>query len=318
MSLGGGPIGNLFDATSDAEACAAVDAAWHAGIRYFDTAPHYGLGLSERRLGSALRDRPRGEFVVSTKVGRLLVPNPAGTNRRDSEGFDVPADYRRIWDFSRDGVLRSVEQSLTRLDFERIDVLFLHDPDEHWTAALDHGFPALAELRDQGMVGAIGAGMNQAEMLADFVRHTDMDLIMLAGRYTLLEQGAAEDLLPLCAQRGVSVVAVGVLNSGLLARSRPSANAKYDYAEAPPSIIARAHRIADVCQRHHVSLPAAALQFPLAHPAVVSIGVGCRDAKQVHRNTELFETPLPAELWAELREEGLLRPDVPVPGDVAS
>jgi D-threo-aldose 1-dehydrogenase len=247
LSFGGAPIGNLYRAVTDADARGAVDAAWDAGLRYFDTAPHYGLGLSERRLGAALRDRPRDEFVVSTKVGRLLVPDPLGARRRDGEGYDVPASYRRVWDFSRDGVLRSVEESLTRLGLDRVDVLFLHDPDEHWTEAVEHGYPALAELRDQGVVASIGAGMNQAEMLARFVRHTDMDVLMLAGRYTLFEQGALDDLLPLCVDRGVSVVAVGVFNSGLLARRRPQPDAKYNYRDASPEIVARANRIAEVC-----------------------------------------------------------------------
>jgi D-threo-aldose 1-dehydrogenase len=312
LSFGAAPIGNLYRATSDADARAALDAAWDGGMRYFDTAPHYGLGLSERRLGEALRDRPRAEFTVSTKVGRLLVADPAGADRRDS-GFDVPADLRRVWDFSRDGVRRCIDASLERLGLDRVDIVYLHDPDDHWQEALEHGYPALAELRDQGAIGAIGAGMNQSQMLTDFVKHTDMDLIMLAGRYTLGEQDALDDLLPACQERGVAVVAVGVFNSGLLARDRPPAGAKYNYADAPPELVERANRIAGVCERHGVTLPSVALNFPLAHPAVVSVAVGCRNADQVNRNTALFNTALPEALWADLREAGLLRADAPIP-----
>jgi D-threo-aldose 1-dehydrogenase len=318
LSFGGAEIGNLYRAMSDADAFATVDAAWDAGMRYFDTAPHYGLGLSERRLGVALRDRPRDDYRVSTKVGRLLVADAEGDAGRVDDHFEVPATHRRVWDFSRDGVRRSVEESLVRLGLDRVDVLFLHDPDEHWRQAIDEGYPALAELRDQGVVGAIGAGMNQTSMLADFVRHADMDLLMLAGRYTLLEQGALDELLPLCAARSVAVVAVGVFNSGLLAVARPGPGARYDYAEAPAELVARANRIADVCERHGAALPAAALQFPLAHPAVVSVGVGCHGIAQVKANASRFKTPLPADLWAELRDEGLLRADAPVPIGLAA
>jgi D-threo-aldose 1-dehydrogenase len=312
FSFGAAQIGNLDRAMSDAAAREAVDAAWEGGVRYFDTAPHYGLGLSERRLGAALRDRPRDEFVVSTKVGRILVPSEGGAHERDGQGFDVPATYRREWDFSRDGILRSVEASLARLGLDHVDVLYLHDPDHHWQQALDEGFPALAELRDQGIVKAVGAGMNQAEMLAAFVRHTEMDLIMLAGRYTLLEQGALDEFLPMCAERGVNVVAAGVFNSGLLSLPRPSAGATYNYTQAPRELIERAHRIADICERHGTSLPAAALQFPLAHPVVASVAVGCRTAEHVERNLQLFQALPPAELWTELRDDGLLRADAPI------
>ena len=313
LSLGGAPIGNLSRATSDEDARGAVDAAWDAGVRYFDTAPHYGLGLSERRMGAALRDRPRDEFVVSTKVGRLLEPNPGATGE-DDEGFAVPATLRRRRDYSRDGVLRSLEASVERLGLDRVDVLFVHDPDEHYREVLDGAYPALHELRDQGVVRAIGAGMNQAEMLADFARNTDMDLLMLAGRYTLLEQDALDDLLPTCERRNVSIVAAGVFNSGLLARDRPPDDAKYNYDEAPRELVERARRMADVCERHGVRLPAAALAFPLGHPVVASVCIGARSGAQIARNAELFEAPVPDDLWAELRAEGLLREDAPTPG----
>jgi D-threo-aldose 1-dehydrogenase len=312
LGLGCAQLGNLYRPTSDDDARATVDAAWDVGIRYFDTAPHYGLGLSERRLGAELAGRRRDELVLSTKVGRLLEPVEQVTGA-DDEGFAVPATHRRRRDYSRDGILRSLEASLRRLGLDRIDVLFVHDPDEHYREVLDGAYPALHELREQGVVGAIGAGMNQAEMLADFARNTDMDLLMLAGRYTLLEQDALDDLLPTCEARGVSVVAAGVFNSGLLARDRPPADAKYDYEDAAPELIERARRIADVCERHGVSLPEAALAFPLAHPSVASVCIGARSAAQIRRNAELFEADIPAGLWAELRAERLLREDAPVP-----
>jgi D-threo-aldose 1-dehydrogenase len=225
----------------------------------------------------------------------------------------VPATHRRRRDYSRDGILRSVAASLERLGLDRIDVLFVHDPDEHYAEVLDGAYPALHELREQGVVGAIGAGMNQAEMLADFARNTDMDLLMLAGRYTLLEQAALDDLLPTCEARGVRVVAAGVFNSGLLARDAPPDDAKYDYGDAPAELVARARRIAAVCERHGVRLPAAALAFPRAHPAVASVCVGARSPAQMRRNAELFDAEIPPDLWAELRAERLLREDAPVP-----
>ncbi|MEU7842908.1 aldo/keto reductase [Micromonospora sp. NPDC049114] len=306
LGFGAAQGGNLYRGTSDDEFAAAVDAAWAAGIRYFDTAPHYGLGLSERRLGAALRSRPRDEYVVSTKVGRLLVPSPETAGERDSEGFDVPADLRRVWDFSRDGVRRSLEASLERTDLDRVDVVYLHDPDEHWEQAATEAVPALVELRDQGVIGAIGAGMNQSAMLARFVQETDIDVVMCAGRYTLLEQGALDDLLPAAQARGVGVVIAGVYNSGLLARDQPPADAVYNYQQAPPELIERARRIAAVCQAYGVTLPQAALAFVRRHPAVVSTVVGVRDAAQVTETLRRSDADVPEQLWAALRDAGLL------------
>lgn len=312
LSLGGAQLGNLYRAITDEQACATVDAAWEGGIRYFDTAPHYGLGLSERRVGAALAGRPRSEYILSTKVGRRLEPlSPPG--EFDDEGFAVAATHRRVWDFSRDGVLRSLEQSLQRLGVDGVDIVYLHDPDEHRREVLDSAYPALEELRGQGVVGAIGAGMNQTAMLADFARHTDMDLFMLAGRYTLLEQSALDDLLGVCERRGVGIVAAGVFNSGLLARRAPTDGAKYDYGDAPQALVAHAQRIAEICKRHGTSLPAAALAFPLAHAAVVSVCVGARSPEQIDRNIGLHRSVVPAAVWEELKEQGLLRPDAPVP-----
>ena len=300
--FGAAPIGNLFSAVDDDTARAAVDAAYEAGFRLFDTAPHYGLGLSERRLGAALAGRPRDSYTLSTKVGRLLVPSPDGG--RDDQGFDVPADVRRVWDFSRDGVRRSLEESLERLGLDAVDIVLIHDPDDHWEQAVSEAYPALAELRDQGVVKAVGVGMNQAGMLAAFVRETEVDLVMLAGRYTLLDQSGAEELLPLCEERGVSVLAAGAFNSGLLATHDPAGT--FDYAPASESLLAKARRIASVCERHDVTLPQAALAFPLRHPAIASVVVGARSAGEVVANAALVAEPVPEALWADLVAEELI------------
>jgi D-threo-aldose 1-dehydrogenase len=315
FAFGAAGIGNLYAAVTDEDAADSVATALATGVRYFDTAPHYGLGLSERRLGAALAGAPRDDVVVSTKVGRLLVPDPSGEGRRDDEGFDVPATVRRVRDYSRDGVLRSLEASLDRLGTDRIDVVFVHDPDEHRAEALDGAFPALSELRDQGVIGGFGAGMNQSRMLADFVGRTDLDVVMLAGRYTLLDQSGLDDLLPECTRRGVSVVAAGVFNSGVLATDRPGPDAHYDYGPARADLVERAHLIADVCERHGATLPQAAAQFPLGHPAVASVCLGARSAAQVRRNAGLFDRPVPAQVWSDLVAEGLLRADAPTGGD---
>jgi D-threo-aldose 1-dehydrogenase len=282
-------------------------------VRYFDTAPHYGLGLSEQRLGAALASRSREGYVLSSKVGRLLEPVDV-VEGFDDQGFVVPASHRRTWDFSRDGIRRSPEESLQRLGHDHLDIVYLHDPDEHWAEVIDSGYQTLDELRAEGVVSAIGAGMNQSAMLADLVRETDVDVVMLAGRYTLLEQNALDDLLPLCVERRVAVVAAGVFNSGLLARACPSEDGKYNYGDAPPELVGRARATAKVCEQHGTTLPAAALAFPLAHPAVVSVCVGARSAAQMRRNEALYRKALALELWSDLQAEGLLRRDAPVPG----
>ncbi|MEO8907207.1 MAG: aldo/keto reductase [Microbacteriaceae bacterium] len=306
LGLGTAQFGNLYRETTEAEAAGALDTAWHGGIRYFDTAPHYGLGLSERRLGALLRQRPREEFVLSTKVGRLLEPNPGGEGERDDDMFDVPATHRRRWDFSADGVRRSVEESLERLGLDRIDIAYLHDPDDYGEQAISEAIPALIELREQGVIGAVGAGMNQSALPAEFIRRTDIDVIMLAGRFTLLEQGALADLLPLAQSRGVGIVIAGVYNSGLLATARPNSQAKYDYGDAPAELIRKASAIAQVCEQHGVDLPTAALAFVSRHPAVASVVVGARTPDQVRSNLERFETPVPAGLWKDLEDGGLI------------
>ncbi|MEO3857236.1 aldo/keto reductase [Acrocarpospora sp. B8E8] len=296
--LGCAPIGNLFTALTDETARAAVDAAWETGIRLYDTAPHYGLGLSERRLGEALRHRPRSEFTLSTKVGRLLAPTD-GTGR-DDQGFDVPATHTRVWDFSADGVRRSLTESLERLGLDSIDIALIHDPDHHWKEAVGEAFPALAELRAQGVIKSVGVGMNQWPMLADFVRETDVDTIMLAGRYTLLDQSAAAELLPLCLERGVSVVAAGVFNSGILATH--DLKGTYNYVPASPELLDRVRRLARICEKHGVTLPQAALAFPLRHPAVSSVVLGMRSADEVRQNMALAASSIPEALWDDLAE----------------
>jgi D-threo-aldose 1-dehydrogenase len=306
LGLGCAQLGNLYRAMTDENAYEIVDEAWARGIRYFDTAPHYGLGLSERRLGVALAGRPREEYVLSTKVGRLLEENPAYTGvERDDEGFDVPASIVRRRDYSRDGVLRSLESSLDRLGIERIDIAFVHDCEDYVEEALAGAVPALVELRAQGVVSHVGLGMNFDKVLARFVRESDVDTIMLAGRYTLLEQPALDELLPLCVEKGVRVMAAGVYNSGILATRSPGST--YNYASAPPELVERARRIADVCERFGVELPVAAIAFVAAHPAVESVVLGASSAEQVRRNVARASVAVPPELWPALVEEGLLR-----------
>lgn len=313
VGLGAAQLGNLGRPTTDAEAEATVAAAWEHGIRSVDTAPHYGLGLSERRLGALLRAYPRDEVVVSTKVGRLLEPSPATADARDDEGFDVPADTVRRWDFSRDGILRSVDDSLRRTGLDRIDILYLHDPDVsgQLEIAITDGIGALIELREQGVVRAVGAGMNQAAPLAELIRRADVDIVMCAGRYTLLDTSAADELLPLAAARGVGIAAAGVFNSGVLSQPRPADGAWYDYAPAPAALLAKAHRIADVAERHGLTLPDLALAFPLRHPAVTSVVVGARGRDQVIQNVDRHSVVVPDVVWADLAAAGLIPEDLP-------
>ncbi|MFJ9038942.1 aldo/keto reductase [Streptomyces sp. NPDC102406] len=310
LGLGTAALGNLYTPVRDDEAYDAVDAAWDAGIRYFDTAPHYGLGLAERRLGEYLRGRPTTSYTLSTKVGRLLEPHDGrGDDRKN--GFAVPASHRRVWDFGAAGVRRSIEDSLGRLGLDRIDVVYLHDPDDHAEQAFREAYPELERLRGEGLVDAIGAGMNQARMLTRFVRDTDVDVVLCAGRYSLLDQRALPDLLPEAAAHGVPVVIGGVYNSGLLADPRQGAT--FDYALAAPSVVERALKFRKLAERHGISLRAAALAFPFGHPAVTGVLVGPRSVAEVLDAAEQFATPVPPEFWAEARARNLLAADVPTP-----
>ncbi|MEU1404910.1 aldo/keto reductase [Streptomyces sp. NPDC005728] len=306
LGFGAAGIGNLYTPLDDEQAYDAVRAAWQRGVRYFDTAPHYGLGLSERRLGAVLREYDRAAYTVSTKVGRRL-EGADGTGDDLANGFAVPAALRRVWDFSADGVRRTLEASLERLGLDRVDVVYLHDPDDHAEQAFREGYPALEKLRSEGVVGAIGAGMNQAGMLTRFVRDTDVDVVLCAGRYTLLDRSAAAELLPEAAARGVAVVIGGAFNSGLLAD--PTPDSTYDYARAPRDLLDRALRLKTVAGRHGITLRAAALAFCAAHPAVASVLAGARSAAEVHDCAEQFGVPVPAAFWQELRDTGLLPPE---------
>lgn len=312
LSLGTAALGNLYTEVTDEEAHETVGAGLRRGLTYIDTAPHYGLGLAERRIGQVLRELPRDSFVLSTKVGRLVRPSAPGEHV-DPEGYATGSSYKRVWDFSSDGVRRSLEESLTRLGLDHVDIAYLHDPDDHERAAFEMGYPVLAELRDEGVVRAIGVGMNQATMLTRFVRETDIDAVLCAGRYTLLDHTALDTLLPACAERGVAAMLCGVYNSGLLADPRPGA--PYDYAAAPAGITERAQRLAAVCERYGVPLRAAAMQFPAAHPAVATVVTGPRSAAELHDNVAMAGWHVPGALWQELRAEGLLPADAPVPGE---
>lgn len=305
IGLGAAQLGNLYRETTDVEVKEGVAAAWNAGVRYFDTAPHYGLGLSERRLGEQLRAHPREEYVISSKVGKLLVDNPEGSDRMDDEGYAVPASVKRQWDFSRDGILRSVESSLARTGLDHFDVLYLHDAENHFEQASTEGIGALIELREQGVVKAVGAGMNYAEPLAELIRRADVDLVMCAGRFTLIDDTALADLMPLAVERHVGVVVAGVYNSGLLGRPRPRPDSTFDYGPVPPALFERASRVADACEAHGVTLPEAAIAYVLRHPAVVSVVVGARGGDQTRSNVDRYAATMPDGLWHDLEAAGL-------------
>lgn len=295
--LGCAPLGGLFEALDDAGAEATLAAAWAAGVRHFDTAPHYGAGLSERRLGAFLAQLPRDSFTVSTKVGRLLV-DPDVVGPVPDEGFFGADRKVRVLDYSVDGVRRSLEESLQRMGLDRIDVAYIHDPDDHMDQAIDEAYPALHQLRAAGVVAHIGAGMNATAPLVRLVRETEADMIMLAGRFTLLDHSAADVLLPLCLDRDVAVVAAGVYNSGVLADPRPGAT--YDYTAVPTAVVDRALVMQRICAAYGVPLRAAAVQFPMRHPAVTSVAVGARSGAQVRDNLAMIASVVPEPLWAEL------------------
>jgi len=315
LGFGGASIGGLFSAVSDEDAIATVEHAWNLGIRTFDVAPLYGFGAAERRVGRALQGRPRDEFVLETKVGRLVLPLdaiPAGADV-DPQDANYPQDepVGIVFDYSADGVRRSIEASLERLELERIDIALIHDPDDHWAEAIEGAYPALARMRDEGLIRAIGAGMNQAAMLTRFAREGDFDVFLLAGRYTLLDQEALAELLPLCLERDIAILIGGAMNSGILADPRPGS--RFNYLPASTAVVERARRLAVVCDRHDVPLRAAAIQFPLAHPAVRSLIAGVRRIDHLDEYPELMRLPIPADLWTDLRAEGLIPAEAPVP-----
>ncbi len=314
VGVGTAPLGNMFEALSDEQADAVLASALTHGLRYFDTAPLYGHGLAEQRVGRAVAGMPREEVLVSTKVGRLL---RADAPRDESQFYlgepfykDVPP-VGPVWDFSYDGIMKSVEESFRRTGLDRFDVLLLHDPDDHFGAASTTAYKALAKLRNDGTTRAIGAGMNQAQMLARLVEACDLDVLLVAGRYTLLDQVAMDELLPLCEQRTVSIVVGGVFNSGILID--PAPGTRYNYVPAEADVIARAQKIKAVCDRYDVPLPAAALQFPLAHPRVCTVLLGIRSIDELEKDVRWLDVSIPNELWAQLKNEGLLREDAPVP-----
>ncbi|MFX1764641.1 aldo/keto reductase [Paraburkholderia sp. A1RI-2L] len=320
LSLGTAPLGGLYRDLTDAQAQATVDAAWDAGMRFFDTAPHYGHTKAEHRLGDALRRYPRGEYVLSTKVGRRFVPR---THRYDgSEGWQNPLPFEATYDYTREGILRSFEDSQQRLGIVDIDILLVHDIGRlthgernahYWRQLTDGGgFRALDELRAAGAVKAIGLGVNEREAVLDAIREFQIDCALLAGRYTLLEQGPLDDLLPACAERGVSILLGGAFNSGILARGL-AGERKFNYGDAPPEVIERVARLEAVCRAHDVSLAAAALQFPYAHPAVATVLTGARSAAELRENVVSFATKLPPGLWRALRDEGLVDGRAPLP-----
>jgi D-threo-aldose 1-dehydrogenase len=309
-TLGGSRIDVARQAAED-----IVTAAWDAGVRYVDTAPFYGVGQAERAVGDATRDRPRDEWVLSTKVGRLLKPNPSGVH---ADGRQHPLPFDPVYDYSYDAIMRSFEDSLQRLGLARIDILFVHDIGVYQHGAEAHpalmktlresGYRALQELRGSGAVSAIGIGVNEREVLLEAMEWGQWDAFLLAGRYTLLEQAPLDDLLPKCVAAGTSIVVGGPLNSGILA-----GRDTWNYAPAPPDVIARVKVIAAVCDSHNVPLPAAALQFSLAHPAVAAIIPGPRNAGEFAQNLTLLQHKIPAALWSDLRQAGLLHPEAPVP-----
>lgn len=309
LGLGTAPLGGLYEPVSDEAAEATIARAWDLGLRFFDTAPQYGNGLSERRLGRFLAGKPRNSYVLCTKVGRLL-RRPARDLGEDAYYKGTPPE-RPVFDFSYDGVMRAFEESLERLGTGRIDVLHIHDPDDHYDAAVAGAYRALDRLRADGVIAAVGAGMNQSEMLSSFARAGRFDCFLLAGRYTLLEQGALRELLPLCEQQGIGIIIGGVYNSGLLAN--PAPGAKFNYTDADPALIARALELDTVCQRHGVPLKAAAIQFPAAHPAVATILTGARNEAEIIENEALFRHPIPPALWEELRARALIDPAAPIP-----
>ena len=320
LGLGGAPLGNLFAPVTDVDARATLDAAWASGCRSFDTAPHYGHGRSERRVGDALRDRPRDDFVLSSKVGRLLRPNPAAAP--DQHGYVGVLPFDQHWDYSADGVRRSLDDSLQRLGLARLDLVYVHDLDAatHGTQApqvlrqvLDETLPALQRLKAEGLIRAVGLGVNDVAVVLEVLRECELDALLLAGRYSLLDHSALPALLPQCLARGVHVALGGVFNSGILATGTRGAPARFNYAPAARPWIEHTARIEALCKRHHVPLRAAALQFALAHPAIEIVMLGARSPHEWRDAQTMLRQPVPAAFWHDMRRAGLLPPDAPTP-----
>lgn len=310
LGLGCAALGGLYGDIPEEQATAVVQRALDLGLNLFDTAPLYGSGKSEQRLGRALRGVPRDRYVLATKVGRILVPTEG--KERGQEIFENPPPFQPVFDFSYDGVMRSFESSLQRLGVDRIDILHIHDPDDHYEAAIQGAYPALDKLRSQGVIRAVSAGMNQWEMLARFAREGRFDCFLLAGRYSLLEQESMDELLPLCLEKQIGILAGGTYNSGILAKGAQPGS-KYNYADAPPQVIEKARQLEEVAARHQVSIKAAASQFALAHPAITTIIPGTRQPGRVDENFNLLAEKIPAAFWDELKERGLIRGEAPVP-----
>ncbi len=321
FGFGTAPLAGFRTTIPERDAVETVEAAYDSGVRLFDSSPYYGYGRAELRMGAALRDRPRDDLVVSTKIGRWMTPVPRGQTIEGMRKGGI--NHYPTFDYSYDGVHRSLEQSLLRLGMDRVDIVLVHDVD-FWTTGdkmvledrfsdvMNGAYRALSDLRSQGVIGAIGVGLNEAEMSARFVRAGDFDCVLLAGRYTLLEQNSLDDFMPLCEKRGVSVILGGPLNSGVLATGARQ-GAKYDYNDAPAWVLNRVARVEEVCARHDTPIAAAALQFPLAHPAMAAIIPGAVSRAEIQGNFALLRRPIPAALWDELRSLGLIDERAPVP-----
>lgn len=310
LSFGGTGVGSLFGHVDERAGEAVVETAYTLGIRYFDCAPLYGHGSAERRFGTVLRNYPREEFVLSTKTGRRLERDDTKSGKPVQFSDDEP--YRAVYDFSRDGILRSLESSFQRLGIDSVDIVYIHDPQDHIQLTLDEAFPALAELRSQGVIKSVGIGANFPRCCQTLIENADFDCLLLANRYTLLEQEPLKELLPLCKRRGVGIVIGGVFNSGILAKG-PVPGACYDYRPAPEAILEKVRRIEKVCGAFDVPLPAAAVQFPLGDPIVASVLVSTRSAERLSATVDLMRHPIPDALWQTLKEEGLLASDALVP-----
>jgi len=312
VGLGCAPLGGLYGDIPEEQAHEVVRRALSLGMNLIDTAPLYGYGKSEGRIGRAVQGWSRNDFVLATKVGRLLIPKDQGGDTSQDANWGTASPLRPKFDFSYEAVMRSIEESLKRLQTDRIDILHIHDPDNHYDEALSGAYPALDRLRGQGVIRAVSAGMNQCEMLARFAREADFDCFLLAGRYSILEQGAMDDLFPLCAQKNIGIMLGGTYNSGILA-SNLNLGAKFNYADASPDVLKRAQGLQAVAARHRVSLKAAASQFALAHPQVTCIIPGTRVPERVEENLRLIDESIPFEFWEELKAENLIRRNAPVP-----